>query len=100
MLKLHGDSSRTARLTVVDWRVAHAQALGDGCYALTLLRDSRALDDGEEADATAVIGWRMVGPRDDQMVIERCTDASAERWLATVDGEHAAYQAAILRRAS
>lgn len=95
-----GESSRTARLTLVEtrkaavrqltasdaWKVAHATDLGDGVYALTLLAG--------DADATAVVSF----DREGDLRIDQCTDESAERFLRSNDGEYAAYQAAVFGR--
>jgi hypothetical protein len=84
-------SHAVARKLRTDWRIADATHLGDHEWALTLLGGAWG-----ELDATAVVRWRM--DRGEELLdISACTDESARAWLATCDGEHAAYRARIGR---
>ncbi len=91
-----GESSRTARLTVVvpEWRIVDATSLGDGCYALTLLR-------GRE-DASVVVTLRTVfdAPRCPRVVmgVGSYTSQDALDWCGEHEG--AVQDACLLGRVS
>ena len=69
------------RSLALDWLVSAAQELGDGCYALTLVR-------GRE-DATAVVTLS----RRATLAVEACIDPAAREWLESSDGDFAVFAA-------